>query len=322
MRVGLYTDLAVGSAPGGFDPWAFPGLFARGAHIGCPPDYYARRGQDWGLPPLVPARLRETGHDYFRALLRAAFAHAGALRIDHAMGLRRLFWIPEGRPAREGAYVAYPERELRAILALESRRAAALAIGEDLGTVPAGFSRSLARDAILSTRIVLFERRGARYRPSRSYRAHALVSVDNHDLPPLAGWVAARDVELRAGAGALTARAARAERAQRAVAVAALSRRLRAERLLAARDSGDADALGVALAGFAARTPAPLVALSLDDLAGEREPINLPGVAESSWPCWVRRARADLRDTFARPAARAALELARRERRRSRRRSR
>jgi 4-alpha-glucanotransferase len=322
MRVGLYTDLAVGSAPGGFDVWAFPGLFARAARIGCPPDFYSREGQDWGLPPLDPHRLRETGFAYFRALLRSAFAHAGALRIDHAMGLRRLFWIPEGRPAREGAYVAYPERELRAILALESRRAGALVIGEDLGTVPAGFSESLARDAILSTRIVYFERRGGSYRPARAYSRRALVSVNNHDLPPVSGWLEARDVELRLASGALSPRAARAARAQRAGEVRQLRRRLAAERLLPPDGSSGAGEFAVALARFAARTPAPLVALSLDDLAGEREPINLPGVGESRWPSWQRRARADLRDTFARPAAREALELARRERRSSTRRTR
>jgi 4-alpha-glucanotransferase len=320
MRLGLYADLAVGSAPGGFDVWAFPGLFARGASFGCPPDVYSRSGQDWGLAPLDPERLRESGFDYWIALLRAAFAHCGALRIDHAMGLRRLFWIPAGGTAREGAYVAYPERELRAILALESRRAGALVIGEDLGTVPAGFSRSLARENILSTRLLYFEQRGGRFRAARRIEPHALVCVRNHDLPPVAGWMLGRDLEIRAAAGALSGHALRAARAQRRRELAALRARLRAEGLLAPR-ADDPDALAIALAGLAARTRAPLVALGVDDLAGEREPSNVPGLPESAYPGWSKRAALDLRDTFRRPAARAALELARRERRGQRKRN-
>ena len=140
LALGLYQDLAVGTAGDGSDPWAFPGLFAHGATVGSPPDDYAAGGQDWGLPPIDPGALAEQQYDYWIRLLRAAFAHSGALRIDHAMGLLRLYWIPRGAPATEGCYVRYPARELFGILALESRRHRAIVIGEDLGTVPRGFS--------------------------------------------------------------------------------------------------------------------------------------------------------------------------------------
>jgi 4-alpha-glucanotransferase len=153
LRVGLYPDLAVGSLAGSADTWSGRARFADGVSVGAPPDAFAAGGQDWGVAALLPANLREDGYGWFAHLLRNAFRHAGALRIDHVIGLQRLFWIPEGRPASEGAYVRYPFEELLGVLALESRRARAVVIGEDLGTVSPEVAPALASWGILSSAV-------------------------------------------------------------------------------------------------------------------------------------------------------------------------
>jgi len=158
LSLGLLNDLAVGSPPDSADAWAHPGLFARGVSVGAPPDVFAPDGQDWGLTPIDPNRLSSDGYRFWTQLLRASFQHAGGLRIDHAIGLERSFWIPEGRPGSEGAYVRQPAEDLLGVLALEARRAGALVIGEDLGVVPAGLKRRLASWGVLSTSVLLFER--------------------------------------------------------------------------------------------------------------------------------------------------------------------
>ncbi len=301
LPIGLYHDLAVGSAPSGYDTWAERDLFARGASIGAPPDAFAERGQDWTLPPLIPQRLLESGYDYWIRLLRAVFAHGGALRIDHVMGLDRLWWVPAGGEPGAGAYVRYPARDLLGILALESRRHRALVVGEDLGTVPRGFEARLARWGVLSSRVLYFEREGRGFRSARRYSPRALVTSSTHDLPPLAGFFSARDLELRRRVGAISDRAAlEAARRERAETCAALLRRLGPQAQRAARQGESAHgSLAAAVVRFLSRTPAPLVAFSLDDLVGETLPVNLPGVPQKRHPSWTRRmsvAVEDLRD--------------------------
>ena len=290
LRLGLVKDLAIGSAADSADAWANPGLFAQGAALGAPPDAYAADGQNWGLPPLVPARLRSSGYAYLRHVLRAAFRCAGALRIDHVMGLSRLFWIPDGRPGSEGAYVRQPQEELLGILALESQRAQALVIGEDLGTVPEGLGPELASWGILSTRVLCFERNGPRFRASSDYPARALVLASTHDLPPLSGYLAGRDLEIRRALGGIAsdeelAVALRARADERDALVATL----RAEGDLPAAEAPDDPTLARAVNAHLARTPARLVAIGLDDLAGETEPLNLPGVPVARHRSWSRR---------------------------------
>lgn len=312
LALGLVKDLAIGSAPDSADAWANPRLFAHGATLGAPPDAYAADGQDWGLPPLVPERQREQGYAYLRRVLRGAFRSAGALRIDHVMGLARLFWIPAGRPGSEGAYVRQPKDELFGILALESRNAGALVIGEDLGTVPPELGPELASWGILSTRVLCFERHGPRYRASRDYPARALVLATTHDLPPLAGYLAGRDLELRQAldasglASALPqAKAARAEERE------ALLATLRDEGDLPATAANVDDAsLGAAVNAHLGRTPARLVAIGLDDLAGETEPLNLPGVPVERHRSWSRRMQRALEDIAGDPRVRAQLASA------------
>ncbi|MFI5215720.1 MAG: 4-alpha-glucanotransferase [Candidatus Limnocylindria bacterium] len=321
MAIGLYPDLALGSARGGAETWSFPDLFAEGASLGAPPDDFSPEGQDWAIPPLDPLRLQEQGFAFFRRLLRASFAHAGALRIDHVLGLFRLFWIPKGRPASEGAYVRQPARELLAILAHESRRQGALVIGEDLGTVPAGTQARLARHGILSSRVLYFERAGSRFRPARAWSKRALATANTHDLVPLAGFAAGVDLALRRRAGAIPSqRALRSALAERAASAQALEDRLIAERLLRARRPSPSE-LAVAVSAFLARTPCPLVALSLDDALGESVPVNLPGVGPEAHPSWTRRMSGSLERLPAHPGWRAccaALRPGRSGRRRAR----
>ena len=289
MKIGLYQDLALGSVGGGAETWGLRDLFAEGASIGAPPDEYAAEGQDWAIPPLDPVRLHEQGFAFFRQLLRAAFAHSGALRIDHVLGFFRLYWIPHGRSPAEGAYVRQPARELLAILAQASRRQGALVIGEDLGTVPPGTPARLARHGILSSRVLYFERQGAGFKPARAYSRRALATANTHDLVPLAGYAKGTDLVLRRRARVISSeRALHSALAEREAIARALTRRLTADGLLHTREPSPSE-LAVAVAGFLARTPCPLVALSLDDAVGEPVPVNLPGVGPDAHPSWTRR---------------------------------
>lgn len=310
LPIGLYQDLAVGSANDSADTWMARDLFAQGANIGAPPDDYALEGQDWGLPPFDPHALRADGYRFFTALLRASFAHAGALRIDHAMGLLRLFWIPRGRAGRDGTYVRYRADELFGVLALESRRAGALVIAEDLGTVPEEFPPLLRDWAILSSSVLYFERDGAVPRASDRISARALATVETHDLVPLAGFAEGADLALRAVVDpAVDAAAFERARAERTAEYEAWVARLREEGLLPATgETPDPDSFVEAMHAFLARTPAPLVAVSLDDLGGERDPVNLPGIPVEQHRSWSRRMRLTLAEIAERPAARRILD--------------
>jgi 4-alpha-glucanotransferase len=284
-------------------------LFAKGVAVGAPPDDYAPEGQNWGFPPVDPHRLRAQGYRFWTRLLRAGFAHAGALRIDHAMGMMRLFWIPEGRPGGEGTYVHYRVDDLLAILALESRRHGALAIAEDLGTVPPEFRARLADWGILSSAVLYFEREedGA-FRTAAAWPARALATVETHDLVPLAGHGEGCDLAIRRAVDQIPDDV-ELERAlaARALEHGALLARLRAEGCLAADGEPEPEALCAAAHAFLARTPAVLVAGSLEDLAGEREPVNVPGVPVEHHRSWSRRMRAPLEALRADPGAARAL---------------
>lgn len=317
LPTGLYQDLAIGSSPAGSDAWAFPGTFLRDVHLGAPPDPFQAEGQDWSLPPLDPLALARDGYRYWILLLRAAFRHAGALRIDHILGLARQFWVPAGRSPTEGAYVRFPFDDLAGILALESRRARALVIGEDLGTVPPGFRERLARWGILGSSVLLFERdrRGGFKRP-QAYPDRVLASANTHDLAPIRSFWEESDLALRRRVGAIASDAElAAARRERARDRAALRRLLEAERALPRRhgEAGDGRLRG-AVHDVLARTPAALVAISLDDLSGEREPVNLPGIPEARFPSWTRRMSMSLGRLRTDPDAARALAPVRRRR--------
>jgi 4-alpha-glucanotransferase len=317
-RIGLYTDLALGAARASADTWMQQGLFALGASLGAPPDAYAPDGQNWGLPPLHPRQLRADGYRFFAKVLRAAFAHAGALRIDHVMGLLRLFWIPEGRPGSEGAYVAYRADELLGVIALESRRQRALVIGEDLGTLPPELPGLLADWGVLRSAVMRFERDDAgRFRPACDYAPGALATFATHDLPPLRGFVSGRDLVLREQAGALASGAAlAAARAEREAELRALRDRLDADGLLEDPGTASGPDLARRVHAFLAGTPSRLVGVSLDDLAGETDPVNLPGVTLERYRSWSRRMGTPLSALLGAEALAAQLEPLRDRRRR------
>jgi 4-alpha-glucanotransferase len=292
LAIGLYQDLAIGTSPAGADSWSQPELFVQRASIGAPPDPYSAMGQNWGLPPIDPRALRRDKYRYFIRLVRAGFRHGGALRIDHVMGLFRLFWIPEGKTGKEGAYVQSPANDLLGILALESVRHHALVVGEDLGTVPNEVPPALEKWGVLSSKVLYFERdkRGG-FRPAEKYEPRALATANTHDMATLAGFWEGRDVELRARMGLIEGDAALDEaRQNREQEKRALLARLAREGALpSARTPNDNAELRGAIHEFLCRTPAALVGLALDDLAGEIDAVNLPGVAPDRHPSWKRK---------------------------------
>ncbi len=307
--IGFLQDLPIGVAPGGADTWADRSIFVDQIELGAPPDALAPDGQNWAFPPMHPGRLAQSGYRAWRELLRAAFRHTGALRIDHILGLFRQFWIPRGALAAEGAYVRFPSEQLLGILALESSRAGAIVIGEDLGTVPPEVGPAIAAREVHSTRVLYFERgRGGTFRSSRSYPRRALATANTHDLIPLAGYWEGRDLELRRQvAGGECDAPGVAE--QRAAERRLLLERLRAEKLLPSRAAVEAwsPSLCGAVHDFLHTSSARLVALSLDDLAGERDPVNLPGVGPDRYPSWRRRMALPLEQIQTDPAVRTAL---------------
>ncbi|MEP6730854.1 MAG: 4-alpha-glucanotransferase [bacterium] len=312
LALGMYQDLAVGSAASGSDVWANPELFLQGATVGAPPDMYSDEGQNWGLPAINPHVLRASGYDYWTRLLRAGFRHTGALRIDHALGLFRMFWVPLGESARQGAYVRSFSEELFGILALESVRHNALVVGEDLGTVPPHVPAVLAKWGVLGSKVQVFERdfHTGRFRSATDYPRMALATVNTHDLPPLVGWAEARDIMLRSEVGDLSdPSVSAAMRASRQSDLGALISSLIDAGLLPndAHEHLTSDVLIAAVHTFIRRTPSALVGLSLDDLAHEATPVNIPGVWQDRYPSWSRRMRDPLEVIFESPRTAASL---------------
>lgn len=302
LALGLYLDLAVSVARDGSDAWSEQGAYALGASIGAPPDDFNPQGQDWQLPPLRPDRLRAQGYDALRAALAANMRAAGALRIDHVMGLMRLFWVPRGAGAGAGAYAHYAFDEQLAVVALESHRNRCAVIGEDLGTVSDEVREKLGRAGALSCRLLYFERRDdGEFRPPGEYPHEALVAVGSHDLPPLAGWWQGRDLEQWRDLGIGPAGEAFARRqGERARDRERLARALQREGLLPPQPDAGAVAsrppgplLAQAVHAFLAASPAQLMTVQLEDVLGVAEQANLPGTT-TGHPNWRRKLPASL----------------------------
>jgi 4-alpha-glucanotransferase len=299
LALGLYRDLAVGVDPHGADAWADQALIAPGAAIGAPPDPLSRAGQNWGLAPINPLQLRRRAFAPLVAALRANMRHAGILRIDHVMGLQRLYCIPTGMSATAGAYVSYPFDDILRLVALESRRQSCAIIGEDLGTVPDGFRERMRAANALSYRVFVFERRGdASFAPPTEYPPLAAASAATHDLATLKGFWLGHDIEWRRRLGIYPDEAAATtEAAERRRDRHLLLEALAAEGLLPRERFGEfliddtpayMPELGEAIHVFLARSRARLMLVQLEDAIGEGEQANLPGTSDGH-PNWQRR---------------------------------
>ncbi|MBU6298257.1 MAG: 4-alpha-glucanotransferase [Alphaproteobacteria bacterium] len=294
MAIGLYNDLAISAEGASADHWANQDLFAGTARIGAPPDPFNETGQEWGVVPLNPFRLRATGYAHFIALLRANMRRSGALRIDHVMGWQRLFLIPAGEKPAAGAYVRYPIDDLLAVAALESRRHRCMLIGEDLGTVPAGFRERMAAANVLSCRIFAFERDHDRYRRPGEYPQLGSVSAATHDLATLRGFWLGDDITAKARLGLFKSvdeeESAWSNRARekRELLQALAGEALLPQSLSNAEPSDWSPELAKAVHVYLARTQSLLFMVQLDDLAGETSQANLPG-STSEHPNWRRR---------------------------------
>ena len=293
MSVGLYRDLAVGSDRGGSELWSNPERFGKTLSIGAPPDLLAPQGQDWGLPPLHPVVLESQGLAAFRDLVRANMRHAGAIRIDHAFQLKRLYLIPVGEGGGAGAYVEYPFEALLAVLRLESHRARALVIAEDLGTGPEGFSDAIMRSGLLSYRVLSFERTtDGGFKPPAAYPADALSVITTHDLPTLVGWWRGLDTDLRQTLGIYDPERGEQERGERVTERARLTEALCAEKLVASPEPPEAPPTE-AVMRYLARTPSALNAIQYEDVLGSLNQPNMPGTTEGH-PNWRRKLELDL----------------------------
>ena len=297
MPIGIYRDLALGANPAGAEVWREPRVFAASVHVGAPPDDFNRNGQDWGLPPWIPDRLRGMAYAPWITLLRANMRHAGALRIDHVMALSRLFWIPQGSAAAEGAYVSYPLADLLALLALESVRNGCIVVGEDLGTVPDDLRRTLRSAGLYSYRVLYFERDASRtFLPPAAYPPQALVAISTHDLPTLRGFWECADLAAREALGLYaTAEVRDRDHAARNDDRAHLRDALVGQGFAPIQQELMADDVR-SIHAYAARAPCVLMSVQLEDVFGQALPANLPGTTEDQSPNWRRKIAVKLED--------------------------
>lgn len=324
LGVGLLLDLAVSISRGGGEGWANQQLYARGASIGAPPDDFSLTGQDWGLPPFIPHALVEAGYQPFIDTLRAGMKDAGALRIDHVMGLYRLFWVPPGKSAAEGAYVYYPFHDLLGILALESQRNKCLVVGEDLGTVPDEVRHGLEALGVHSYRLQYFEKdwNVGSFKTPQEYPAQALVAVSTHDLATLTGFWQGRDLEVRQSLGLFPSEESRESQiVARAQDCARLLVALEKEGLLP--QGAVPNPVSVpemtpeytqAIHAYLARTPSRLMLVQLEDLLGQLDQVNLPGTSEAQYPNWRRKLPLVIEEWRGHPRVQGLVETMRRER--------
>ena len=286
MRVGLYVDLAVGIDRYGADAWSDQDTILANVSVGAPPDEVNPAGQDWGLAPFHPARL--AAHDFasLRRLLRATMRHAGAVRIDHVLGLNRLFLMPVGAGARNGAYVRYPFEASLRVIAEESRKARCVVIGEDLGTVPDGFRDTMTHWGLWTYRVLMFERlQDGQFAPPQTYPEQALATFNTHDLPTFRGWITGHDLRTKHDIGI--------DPGENAETRTWWQGSLR--RLLSEQSGGRAAEEFAAGAAVLGASPSKLSMVGLDDVLGMLEQANIPGTI-GEHPNWRRKLPLDLEE--------------------------
>lgn len=285
MGIGLIADMAIGADPSGSFGWANQAQLLPGVSIGAPPDLLNQTGQNWGVAAFSPWGLRQQGYSAFINMLRANLAYSGGLRIDHIMGLQRLWIIPNDAEPDRGAYLNYPLDDLLRLLALESWQHRALIIGEDLGTVPPGLQKVLADCNILGMRVLQFEQQAGELPPPQRWSDQALATTSTHDLPTTLGWLTGQDIDWRQRAGHIPAQQSIEDQQQREQQIGVLDAALRQQKLLA--DNDDQARLHACIR-FLGRTPAPLVLLPLEDVMASSQQPNLPGPGDQH-PNWRRR---------------------------------
>ena len=285
---GLYLDFPLGVHPSGSDVREYADIFAKGVAVGAPPDTFFTKGQNWGFQPFHPEALRTSRYEYFRKAIAMHARHADILRIDHVMGLHRLYWIPDGMEAKDGVYVRYDNEELYAILTLESHRHRCAIVGEDLGTVPEYVPKAMQRHGLRRMYVVQYEAKPEKPALPEPPRM-SVASVNTHDMPTFAAFWSGKDIDDRIEQGLLGEDDAEKERATRATIREEITRQV-----------GEGDVLENILV-FLAASAAEVVLVNLEDLWGETEPQNVPGLPEKSWNRIFRlslaEARADERVT-------------------------
>jgi len=301
-----YLDFPVGVDFNSFDVWSHPDAFATGASVGCPPDSVFTNGQNWGFPPLHPERQREQGYKYLIASFRNHFRYANALRIDHVMGLHRLFWIPAGAEAKHGAFVSTPAEEIYAILSVESHRQSAWLVGEDLGTVPPEVAGALGDHGVRGMYVIQYEIHPDTAEPLRAVPEATVASVNTHDMPPFAAFWGGIDLDDRKELGLLDAGSLVLEREAREGQRRALVGFLRSEGMLAG-SADDAGSVLQAASDWLAASPASVLLLNLEDLWLETEPQNTPNTYLER-PNWRRKLRRTFEGFANDPALLAALK--------------
>ncbi len=304
MKIGLYHDLAVGAVAGGSDAWNYQEIIGD-ADVGAPPDDFNPCGQNWGFPPMVPDNLKETGYELFIETIRKNMKYGGALRIDHALGLYRLFWIPSGMSPENGAYLLQPAEDLLRIIALESQRNKTIVIAEDLGTIDDTFREMLQSFQMLSYRLFYFERNypDPSFKAPEQYPSMALCAITTHDLPTIYGYWAGRDIEVKKQLGIYADEEAWKndviwrERDKRLILSA-----LKAQRIIPDDFPEDPQAiphmtheLCIAIYRYLAKSPCRLLLVSLDDIIGTLDQQNLPGTVDSH-PNWMQKYPYSLED--------------------------
>lgn len=286
MPIGLYVDVAVGIDPHGADAWGQQDAVLAGISVGAPPDEFNPAGQDWGLAPINPGTIAQNDFATMRRLMHATMRHAGAIRLDHVLGLKRIFMIPHGMKPGEGAYVRYPFEQVLGVIAQESNAARCIVIGEDLGTVPEGFRETLSHYGLWSYRVMMFEREHeGRFRPPEAYPAEALATFNTHDLSTFRGWMTGHDLQVKRGIGLDPGEDDGARHWAQQKLREALEHR-------APQYAPDDFA---AVASYLGATPSLLVCVAIEDILGVADQINIPGTVEQH-PNWRRKLPVALED--------------------------
>jgi 4-alpha-glucanotransferase len=298
MKIGIYYDLAIGSVGCGSDAWNYKDVISGGADAGAPPDDFSPEGQKWGFPPMIPEKLRETGYELFIETIRKNMKYGGAIRIDHALGLFRLFWVPHGMRPEGGAYVNYPSEDLLRIIALESVRNRCTVIGEDLGTVGDNVREGLKRFQMLSYRLFYFERNypNPSFLLPERYPETALCAVTTHDLPTLYGYWIGRDIQMRRKLGLFPDDSTwRKQAGDRERDKGLILNALKSQNKVPDEYPSDprlvrkmTPELCLAIYSYLARTPCRLLLVSTDDIIGTINQQNIPGTV-GSYPNWMQK---------------------------------